>query len=404
MSGGFSIAVRRWRRARVVLSAVLAAMLAMSVMSGCRSTSAQGPLAGDDWVPPPMEGVATVEIPKAGLVAPPDEGVFIGIFRPPAPFNMDVMDSYKEITDKSPAILMWFQPWSDRGSNQFDTAAVVATFRRGAIPMITWEPWDPGVNPNLVREPGVQPDFELEHINNGRYDDYVRDWAQKIAAVGGPIMLRPMHEMNGEWYPWSGSSNNNSPEEFVEAWKRIHRIFEEEGATNVTWVWSVNRSSHPDVPENRPPAYYPGDEYVDWTSLSGFNWGDTRSFTKWEEFDQLYDEPLEYLKSLDKPIVISEFGSVETPGNKAEWIHNAYGQVRRLHPEIKAVVYYDKREKGLKGEQGWEIESTPESVEAFEEAVSYDHYVGAPAPALEQWAASLTTTHWSYLLTFRPIY
>lgn len=391
-------------RRRKVLGALLALAVLGAGLSGCRSTSAQGPLAGDDWVPPPMEGIRTAEIPKAGVVTPPDEGAYAGVFRPPAPFEMQVLDTYKELTQKQPAILMWFQPWSEQGSNQFDTAAVVETLRRGAIPMITWEPWDPGKDPGELIEPGVQPEFELKVINSGRYDEYVRDWARKIAVVGGPIMLRPMHEMNGEWYPWSGSSNNNTPAEFVEAWKRIHRIFEEEGATNVTWVWSVNRSSHPNVPENRPPAYYPGDEYVDWTSLSGFNWGDTRSFTKWEEFDQLYDEPLEYLITLNKPIVISEFGSVETPGDKAEWISNAYGRIRRLHPEIKAVIYYDKSEKGVKGVQEWAIESSPESAAAFVDAIGYDHFVGAPAPTLEAWASGLDSNHWAYLQTFRPVY
>ena len=49
--------------------------------------------------------------------------------------------------------------------------------------------------------------------------------------------------------------------------------FWDAGASNVTWVWSVNHVSLPDTPENRIQNYWPGKKFVDWIGFSGFNWG-----------------------------------------------------------------------------------------------------------------------------------
>ena len=45
--------------------------------------------------------------------------------------------------------------------------------------------------------------------------------------------------MNGNWYPWGVGVNGNKPGEYVEAWRHVHDIFVQEGATSdVKWVWS----------------------------------------------------------------------------------------------------------------------------------------------------------------------
>jgi len=398
-------------RAKAGASRLLAGVVALIpcvllgvLLSGCQAQTPAGPLAERDYVPLPVEAVETRTVPLAGVVEPPENGAFIGVFKPPAPFKAEELDAYREISDKHPAVLMWFQPWAESGANQFDTAAVVATLRAGTIPMITWEPWNPGVDSNLVKNPGEQPEYKLQRIIDGEFDDYIREWARAIRNVGGPVMLRPMHEMNGDWYPWGAEANGNTPVQFIAAWRHVHDLFEEEGATNVTWVWSVNRTSHPDVRENRPAALYPGDDYVDWTAMSGFNWGTTRQWMTWMTFDDLYEEPIKFLESVGKPIAISEFGSVEVSGDKAEWIEDAYERIRIEHPLVGIVVYYDNPEKGLKGEQDWQIASSPESLAAYQEAVSDPYYVAAPAPTLEEWAKQMTAADWAYLTRVRRIY
>ena len=119
------------------------------------------------------------------------------------------MDSYTKITPKRPAIVMWYQQWGTHEANRFDPAMVADVYKRGGIPMISWEPWDPGSKPHNLKNPGDSPEWTLRTIISGKHDAYIISWAKGIKALGGPVMLRPMHEMNGTWYPWSGTANGN---------------------------------------------------------------------------------------------------------------------------------------------------------------------------------------------------
>ena len=61
------------------------------------------------------------------------------------------------------------------------------------IPHITWEAriWD---NTNS---------FNLDDILQGKKDTYIHTWAQAAARYANPILLRPFHEFNSNWFPWS---------------------------------------------------------------------------------------------------------------------------------------------------------------------------------------------------------
>jgi len=357
-----------------------------------------------------VQPTRTIDVPKstvptlAGAIEPPAIGALLGVYRPPAPFDMTALDSYAGVSSKSPAILMWYQSWAELGPHEFDPAACFSVFQRGAIPMISWEPWDPGNNANLVKDPVNQPAFRLSTILDGTWDEYIRTFARRVKSVRGPVMIRLMHEMNGNWYPWAGTVNGNTPAQFVAAWRHVHDVFDEEGASNVTWVWSVNHESVPDTPKNAFAAYYPGDAYVDWVAMSGFNWGTSRPRTSWHAFEFWYRKPLAYLGGLHKPIVIAELGCVEDGGDKAAWITDAYARIRTSHPEVKAVIYFDSREEGLNGLQDWRIMSSDASAQAFRAAVSFPYYLSGPAPTLSRWTSGLSATDLNYMRSLPPVY
>lgn len=270
--------------------------------------------------------------------------------------------------------------------------------------MITWEPWDPGDDANQLKNPAHQPQFRLSNITRGDFDPYIREWALDIRRLGGPVMLRPLHEMNGSWYPWAGTVNGNKPSDFVPAWRHIHDIFEKEGATNVTWVWSINGENVPNTLENGYGAYYPGDDYVDWTAISSFNWGlsDPQNLG-WKTWSQSYVKPLEYLSTLNKPICIAEMACVEQGGDKAAWIADTYAQIQK-RPHIKAVIYYDALEKQPTSTQDWRIDSTPASLDAYRTAIASPHYVDKAPAALTDWVAGLKMADWTYLSSLDPVY
>ena len=129
--------------------------------------------------------------------------------------------------------------------------------------MVDWRSWDYTVTPIYN-----QPRFSLSAIINGAHDAYIKSWATAAKKWGHPFFLRFDPEMNGDWYPYSEVRNGNSKGEYIQAWRHVHDIFTQLGVTNVTWVWSPNI----DEPGLTPiPELYPGDGYVNWIAMDGYN-------------------------------------------------------------------------------------------------------------------------------------
>ena len=58
---------------------------------------------------------------------------------------------------------------------------------------------------------------------------------------------------------------------------------------------------------------YPGDSYVDWVGLSGYNWAGSPS--TWRTFSQIFKLSLGYLSAItSKPVFIAETASNEAGG------------------------------------------------------------------------------------------
>lgn len=322
----------------------------------------------------------------AGVVEPPaDEELYWGLYRPGAPYDDGVIAERTELLGATPAIVMWFQEWA--GEPSFPAAEADDLADRGIVPMITWEAWepppdDPSVRPTDVREEADQPDFRLQRIADGAFDDYLERYAREVRAYGGPLMLRIFHEFDGFWFPWGGTVNGNQPEDLVDAWRHVHGIFEEAGADNVTWVWSPNTLSVPDTAANELDNYWPGSEFVDWIGLSGFNFGETSDFADFQSFVEIYDHRMEDLAAYEAPVIVAEFASAEEGGDKAEWIRAAFEAMRDRYPVIAAAVWFDRR---IGDVRDWRITSTDEALAAFIAAIGGPEVRSAPA-------AYLTTT------------
>jgi beta-mannanase len=239
--------------------------------------------------------------------------------------------------------------------------------------MITWEAWrPPRVFGTLVDH---QPRYRLDRIAAGAFDRYLRRFALEVRLFGGPVMLRPFHEMDGFWYPWGGTVNGNTPRAFIAAWRHVHDVFTRAGATNVTWVWSVNAQSVPNRRGNEPSDYWPGGRYVDWIGISGFNWGTSTIYGAWDSFDQIYHSRIGSLLGYHKPIVLTEIAAAAVGGDKASWITQTFGRLPS-YPTIGALVWYDKRDSKLRD---WRVQSSPASRSAFGRAVATPRVLSAPA-------------------------
>jgi beta-mannanase len=246
------------------------------------------------------------------------------------------------------------------------TSAMQATRANGSIPMVTWGSW--------ARENGVdQPAFRLATIAGGKYDDYIRRWALAAKRWNHPFFLRLDHEMNLDCcWPWAEKMNGNTPGSYVAMWRHVHDIFTRVGATNVTWVWCPNRSYSASASLSK---LYPGDKYVDWTCLDGYNWGAPggQDSAGWLSFSQLFSSTYRLITTKiapTKPMMIGETASAETGGSKARWITDTFARLATSYPKIRAVVWFNDDEGG----KDWPIESSAASQASFRAGISSDRY------------------------------
>ena len=237
-----------------------------------------------------------------------------------------------------------------------------AILAENRIPLVTWEPWRGPVAAG--GDPGNDPVFSLARILAGDFDVYIRDWLRQIAALPGRVYLRPMHEMNGNWYPWCGTTNGNEANDYVWVWRYLRLLADRVGVYNVTWVWSPYAASVPDIDANSIEGYYPGDDYVDRVALDGYNWGLSQSWSRWQEFDEIFGDAYRRVAALTRrPIMLAELGASETGGSKADWIRRTFARMAESYPRIDAVVWFD-----VAKECDWRIDSSPASLKAFREA------------------------------------
>jgi hypothetical protein len=239
-----------------------------------------------------------------------------------------------------------FYAWSD---NWVD-ANLADDVSSGRIPMSTWEPHT----------------APLTDISAGKFDAMAHAVAQAAKAVQKPIFLRFAHEMNGDWYEWGGAKNGNdatAPQKYVAAWKHLHDLFVGDGASNVLWIWCPNIGGAPNAAWNQPSAYYPGDAYVDWVAVDGYNWGNSQSWSKWTAFKDILGQVYASYAAMGKPLMIAETGSVEGGGDKAMWVNDLRGDLKTTFPAVKALVYFDTFDAINKAD--WKIDTSQASLAAF---------------------------------------
>jgi beta-mannanase len=288
--------------------------------------------------------------------------IYYGVHVPGWLNTLSAVNAFERNANKAVAIVMWYQGWGVSDNTRYFQSAWMNNVRNhGAIPMVSWEPWNytQGVN---------QPAFSLQNIINGRYDAYITQWAQASKAWGHPYFLRFAAEMNGDWYPWSEQVNGNHAGQYVLAWRHVHDIFTSVGATNATWVWSPNVEYNRSTPL---AGLYPGSAYVDWAGMDGYNWSTLQGHS-WQTFSQVFQQTYNDLLGMlpGKPLMIAETASADIGGNKAAWITDAFAnQLPNFFPAIRAVIWFDENK-----ETDWRIESSPAARTAFAHAIASPVY------------------------------
>lgn len=280
-----------------------------------------------------------------------------------------VKDSYESIIDLEDSLLTTFPlihiyaAWGSGPDFDFPALQVRTILELGSLPVITWEPWLSAFNENEfpgIPEPADRDLGSLAAIAEGTYDSYIEKWAQEVRNVGEPIFIRFGHEMNDPYrYPWG--PQNNKATDFVNAWIHVHDIFSKAGADNVLWIWSPH------------PSYgyfeylYPGDEYVDYVGFGLLNFGTVANWSQWWSFDDILGKHYPALDSFKKPMMITEFGSLNVGGDRADWFHESFKNLPIRYPSIKSVIFFHQSEDRTVTNKvvSWQILRDPESLDAI---------------------------------------
>lgn len=216
------------------------------------------------------------------------------------------------------------------------------------VPMITWEPVLCSSTPSNVEV----------LIAKGKYDTYIRNWSTRLKTfLSGSdgiyntsddrrAYIRLGHEMNGNWYPWSAAMGGNSPNDYINMWKHTKAIFDSKGldAKHLQWVWCVNNT---DVGGYSAESYYPGDAYVNWIAIDGYNWGTSQTWSRWESPEEVFSPMVSRLRAItNKPLTITEVASTTARGAgtditaKTQWLTDTFNYA--IAQNINMIIYFNE--------------------------------------------------------------
>jgi beta-mannanase len=280
--------------------------------------------------------------------------------------------AYERLIGRKLAQVLWFLSFDD----PFPAKACQTVIDHGSIPQLTWELFWQLANPSNSDIASTGLDDVLAH----KHDAYIDAFARGAAACGKPILIRFLHEFNGNWHPWGGFKNGSAaggPERVKAVWKYVVDGFRAAGGTNVLWLWCPHGPMM-DVPTdawNDMENYYPGDDYVDWFGMDGYNWypkdpwGGTRPL---QDFDAVFKVVYGRLVALAaKPIAISEMASGEfTYGQitKTDWVIDTFTRMKR-YPALRMYSWYN-----INKELDWRVNSSPAALAAFRKAMSDPYF------------------------------
>lgn len=200
------------------------------------------------------------------------------------------------------------------------------------VPLATLEPWN----------------YSLSQISSGAADSWLTQVKNDCAAYGKPVYLRPLHEFNGDWYPWSPNSGQEAA--FKSAWNHLTGILKQ--ASNVRIIWCPNADT---VNRADPGQCWPG-QGVDIIGFDGYNWNGT-------SFDNIFANAYSKWAGLgSQPVWICETGCGES-SDKANWANGLFNSTK--FPKIQAVVYFS-----VNKEKDWRIDSSTASLNAFKIGVA----------------------------------
>lgn len=280
--------------------------------------------------------------------------------------------------------LQWSQ--NSTSPNAYPASSIQTLLNNGYRPILTWEPMYLQLAPLDPQQP------KLDDIIAGVYDTYIDNFANAMKQFTDTVIVRFMHEFEGDWYPWCISQNGNDPTKIAKAFAHAVQRFRAQGATKIKWMWCGNSDYAPYQAWNWMVAAYPGDSLVDYVATDVYNGHYPAALPWWRSFRWVATESVYYLHKYfpSKPLVICELGcrarisgDDPTSQSKAAWFEAMDRDLQSYFHHVRGLVFFNA-DTGPAG--NWKVNSDAGAVLALDAAVWQDEYyfgTGLPA-ALEK--------------------
>jgi mannan endo-1,4-beta-mannosidase len=213
-------------------------------------------------------------------------------------------------------------------------------YRNGAVIALCWHEVRPTDDEPVTFRDSVQgrlTDFEWNELLTPGTDlrkrweeqvDVVAGYLKQLQDAGVPVLFRPYHEMNGNWFWWGGRPGEKGSaalyRQLFDRFVHVHHL------NNLIWVWNSDR---PSGSAGKIADFYPGAQYVDVVTIDIYG-----------EFLQSYYDTMLSIAG-DKPVALGEVGampSLEVIAKQPRWAYfMVWSEMEAANPleQLQAIYH-----------------------------------------------------------------
>ena len=176
---------------------------------------------------------------------------YLGAFVKGVPESYAPMETFAKATGEHPNVALYYSGWYEK----FRTAFAVQAKRNGTIPFIQIRSYSCGLQGSCR--------WRVRHLSENvrcRCGELRRD-----DRAGSHYRLRS----RDEWFLVLLGTSSHFPGLLTPPRRHIVNVFRQQGAYDVTWLWTVNIiDKRNDIPS--PARWWPGSSYVTWIGIDGY--------------------------------------------------------------------------------------------------------------------------------------
>jgi hypothetical protein len=206
-----------------------------------------------------------------------------------SPWGIDEFSYINTNTGKQPAIKGMDFITGYENANEIQKA--INWWNNGGIPTIMWH-WGAPTKGDGYEQSKMA--IEIDRCFIDGTEEYKAFWAelklkadllQVLRDEHIPVLWRPYHELNGNWFWWGKQGGAK----FKKLWITMFNYFVYERQLN-NLIWVLCYTGSPDA------AWYPGDQYVDIAGADTYNTGDGPQMTMFNKVKTITNDkfPLAY--------------------------------------------------------------------------------------------------------------